>query len=472
MSKHILAGTATQLNYFDTYSGGIVLSTDPSGITYFGNHLFISDSEINETGSAADSGYFVGHNIFETSLDGSVVYGQYMTSPLNGSIEPTGICYNPIDGYFYITNDDTRSLYQYEFNDEGFSLLNSWKLKQELFDLTDYGIEDPEGIGVNPITGHLIIADGEDGSFGGRRILIVEVSDNSISLVDSFSVADNITDPEGVTYHENSGHLFIMSGPDRMIFEFDIEGNYIDEYDISGFLPLPRSAQGLTFAPSSADNSRLSLYFSDGGLDESPERARVYEADLGDEISLSVQLSSFNSQARAGAVNLSWETLSIHENITWAIEKRNQNNDEFVEIARLDQNANSGQGQFFEYQDTDVFPGNTYFYRLLDIDITGTVSIHQSISVSIAPESFSLAQNFPNPFNPGTIIQYNLPQDTYVLLDVYNTLGQKVQTLTNEELEAGVHQVEFNGQNFASGVYFYRIRAGAFQEVKKMILVK
>jgi len=83
-----------------------------------------------------------------------------------------------------------------------------------------------------------------------------------------------------------------------------------------------------------------------------------------------------------------------------------------------------------------------------------------------------LYQNYPNPFNPSTTIEYDLPKATDVRIEVYNTSGQKIQTLLNEKLAAGSHQVEFNAQNLSSGIYFYRIEAGEFQDVKKMILIK
>jgi hypothetical protein len=86
--------------------------------------------------------------------------------------------------------------------------------------------------------------------------------------------------------------------------------------------------------------------------------------------------------------------------------------------------------------------------------------------------SYKLSQNYPNPFNPSTTIRYNLPQSSYVTIEVYNITGQKIQTLLNDKMAAGSHQIEFNAQNLSSGVYFYRIEAGEFQDVKKMILIK
>ncbi|MGB5895162.1 MAG: sugar-binding protein, partial [Ignavibacteriaceae bacterium] len=86
--------------------------------------------------------------------------------------------------------------------------------------------------------------------------------------------------------------------------------------------------------------------------------------------------------------------------------------------------------------------------------------------------SYELAQNYPNPFNPVTQIQYSLEQSSNVTLRVFDVLGREVVTLINENQNAGRHVVNFDASNFASGIYFYRLEAGSFIQVKKMILMK
>jgi hypothetical protein len=87
------------------------------------------------------------------------------------------------------------------------------------------------------------------------------------------------------------------------------------------------------------------------------------------------------------------------------------------------------------------------------------------------PGTFFLGYNYPNPFNPTTTIRYGLPKATNVSLKIYNTLGQMVSTLVEERKEAGYHQVQWNA-NVPSGVYFYRLQAGEYVEIKRMILLK
>lgn len=88
------------------------------------------------------------------------------------------------------------------------------------------------------------------------------------------------------------------------------------------------------------------------------------------------------------------------------------------------------------------------------------------------PSSYVLDQNYPNPFNPSTKISYQLPQNGFVSLKVYNAIGKEVATLVNEEKSAGRYEVNFDAEGLSSGLYFYSIQAGSFQETKKMILLK
>jgi hypothetical protein len=86
--------------------------------------------------------------------------------------------------------------------------------------------------------------------------------------------------------------------------------------------------------------------------------------------------------------------------------------------------------------------------------------------------SFELAQNFPNPFNPTTVINYQLLANTLVTLKIYDVLGRLVKTLVEERQTAGPHSVTFNASTLSSGVYLYRLTAGSFVNTKKLILIK
>jgi hypothetical protein len=87
-------------------------------------------------------------------------------------------------------------------------------------------------------------------------------------------------------------------------------------------------------------------------------------------------------------------------------------------------------------------------------------------------KSFVLEQNYPNPFNPSTSIRYEIGRQQFVVLKVYDVLGEKIATLVNEEKPAGTYEINFNASALTSGVYFYTLDAGSFIETKKMILLR
>lgn len=102
--------------------------------------------------------------------------------------------------------------------------------------------------------------------------------------------------------------------------------------------------------------------------------------------------------------------------------------------------------------------------------IPGTTSVQQASNET--PSSFLMEQNFPNPFNPSTNIQFALPQSSYVILEVFSVTGERVDVLISEELNVGKYNYEWNGSNLTSGIYLYRLNAGSFVETRKMILLK
>ena len=88
------------------------------------------------------------------------------------------------------------------------------------------------------------------------------------------------------------------------------------------------------------------------------------------------------------------------------------------------------------------------------------------------PSEFSLEQNFPNPFNPSTTINFTLPEKEIVILKIYDVMGEEVAVLLNEEQPAGLHSVEFDASKLASGTYYYKLQAGSNIETRKMMLLK
>jgi hypothetical protein len=120
---------------------------------------------------------------------------------------------------------------------------------------------------------------------------------------------------------------------------------------------------------------------------------------------------------------------------------------------------------------TDGVAGNTgtllgWGLRFNNSVVVGTQNISE------LPYKFNLSQNYPNPFNPETNIKFSVPKQSKVILKIYDVLGQEVITLVNEYLAPGTYEKIFNASSFASGVYFYKLEAGEFNAVKKMVLIK
>jgi hypothetical protein len=103
---------------------------------------------------------------------------------------------------------------------------------------------------------------------------------------------------------------------------------------------------------------------------------------------------------------------------------------------------------------------------------TGTIVTGVNHNGNEIPKTYSLSQNYPNPFNPNTNIKFSIPKNSFVKLVVFDVTGQEVASIVNEQLNAGNYSYNFDASNIATGVYFYKIQADGFSDVKKMMLIK
>jgi len=115
--------------------------------------------------------------------------------------------------------------------------------------------------------------------------------------------------------------------------------------------------------------------------------------------------------------------------------------------------------------------GSTYTTRP-NIALMINLITNEEKNITSVPDKYSLAQNYPNPFNPVTSIKYQIPKNTFVTIKIYDILGKEVRTLVNEVKSAGNYSVMFDASSLSSGVYFYKISAGEFSDVKRMVLIK
>ncbi len=186
---------------------------------------------------------------------------------------------------------------------------------------------------------------------------------------------------------------------------------------------------------------------------------------------LPVELTSFTASSTGDLVKLNWSTATEINSYLFEIQRSSDNNNWFT-VGDIQANGNSNSVKNYEYTDVSV-SGGKYYYRLKQIDNDGAFEFSEVVEVEVGiPTTYSISQNYPNPFNPSTKINYSIPTSGKVSICIYSITGELVQTLVNEQVEAGNYSVEFNGSNLASGTYFYRISANDFVQTKKMLLIK
>ena len=185
-----------------------------------------------------------------------------------------------------------------------------------------------------------------------------------------------------------------------------------------------------------------------------------------------VELTSFAANVNnSGQVVLNWSTATELNNQMFEIQ-RSADNNQFVTIGYVDGQGTTTEPQQYSYVDRTVETGK-YYYRLKQIDFGGQYEYSDVVEVDVnGPLTYKLEQNFPNPFNPSTVIKYSVANPGHVRLVVYNLVGEEVSVLVDGMVEAGFYQVSFDASNLPSGIYLYKLEAPGFVQIKKMMLMK
>ena len=190
------------------------------------------------------------------------------------------------------------------------------------------------------------------------------------------------------------------------------------------------------------------------------------------DIPLPVELSSFTASLNQNTVNLKWVTKTEVNNSRFNVERR-INEGDWNTLGFVKGHGTTTESKEYSFIDKDLFAGGSKFqYRLKQIDNNGTFEYSDIVEVEVEPTEFELSQNYPNPFNPNTTIRFSIPKETQLKINIYNMLGELVETLTEGNYEAGYHKVTFNASPLPSGVYIYRIESNEFVQIKKMVLMK
>lgn len=213
----------------------------------------------------------------------------------------------------------------------------------------------------------------------------------------------------------------------------------------------------------------------------------------GGDNALPVELSSFTAESVSGGVLLKWTTESEIENLGFLLERKTAGTSwqEIVSYKNDDALMGHGTGSFatdYEYTDKLVQQGNTYEYRLADVDENGVVTYHATREVFVESNPLAtIADNFtvmayPNPFNPSTTIRYSIPvvetlHATSLHIAIYDITGKLVTTLANKEQPSGWYEIQWNGTNqngkeVPGGVYLSRVTVGNAVKTNKLILLR
>lgn len=403
----------------------------------------------------------------------------FFLSPFNFSNEPgdsSGVISSRFDVVVsgFIPEHDEDVLQSFF---EGYSSYNGTQFSgrtynhssTSIFNSLSYASENDYELVIRSYTGLVQAIDLAD-DFPDLQIVMPSGSN---SFVESFS-GDIMNCPVIVT---GAGLEHNVTGYTLEFFSIDPIGNYLSSFSngyIAGQLAFLADYLGLTYdearmlARKTASMDGVFDYF-DGFGSINSEKAI--------DVSLPVELTLFSATIQTNNVNLIWRTETEINNLGFEIERKvhsnpsqNGNNSKWVKIGFVPGlGTTTNPQEYFYLDDINMISSTTIAYRLKQVDFNGEYEYSDEVLVeNIVPVDFELKQNYPNPFNPSTIIKYAVGRQQFVVLKVYDVLGEEIATLVNEEKSAGTYEIKFDASVFTSGVYFYTLEAGSFIETKKM----
>jgi hypothetical protein len=287
---------------------------------------------------------------------------------------------------------------------------------------------------------------------------VISANSNSIKYYANGTLCCDLPLYTSYNYNENNASLVLSQGPPWETFW--------GETPSLGDNPNPEHYGDVEYAWLNYDSLVVFVLAGNNGLG----------AYFAPGLSLPVELTSFTAENINDEVVLKWSTATETNNSGFEVERSKKSNvksqNDWLKISFIGGKGTTTEKTDYVFRDKITLPG-TYVYRLKQIDFDGTASYSYEVEVEITgPKEFALYQNYPNPFNPSTTIKFALPVESRVKINVYNTLGQLVETLVDKEMESGYHEVNFDASKLSSGIYLYQLQANDYISVKKMILLK
>lgn len=337
-------------------------------------------------------------------------------------------------------------------------------------DIVSSGLVSPGYVAYDAPSGKVYFA---DNGLGMKKIIRCNADGTVLE-----DVVTGLNQVWGIAFNTADNNIYwIDSGIDK-IQKGNVSSLPVSKVDVvSGLTGNPR---GLVI---DADNSLI--YWTDNTTDDI-SRATTSGASVTSLISgipypqgiainwnsaVPVEISSFTSLLNRNSVKLSWTTVMEMNNRGFSIERKSTG--EFKEIAFVSGNGSSNHEINYSFEDRNLQVGS-FRYRLKQMDYNGNYEYYNLTNEVIigVPQQFRLLQNYPNPFNPVTNIEFELPQNSFVELKIFDITGREVSSILNQNLTAGYHKYSFDASGISSGAYFYRINAGSFSDMKKMIVLK
>ncbi|KAA3605228.1 MAG: DUF5050 domain-containing protein [Calditrichaeota bacterium] len=315
------------------------------------------------------------------------------------------------------------------------------------------GLDSPDGIAVDVTNSKIYWSEGSGGS---ATIKKANLDGSSITTLIT-NGANGLNRPRGIDIDETNSKMYFADRNGNKIQRSDLDGSNVEDLVTSGISSPFGVSLGVTDTP------------------------------------LAVELDSFTTRQIENAIQLFWSTASEKDNEGFNV-YRKTGNGFYTQIASYKGNSellgalNSSTSNNYSFTDnSELRNGETYTYYISDIETNGLETKHeeqaQSVRFTLNEEiaqtklDYVLAQNFPNPFNPSTKINFQIAKEQDVKLEVYNLKGELVKELVNEKMNKGSHSAKWNGTDtfgnqVSSGTYFYKISAGTFIQTNKMILLK
>ncbi len=202
-----------------------------------------------------------------------------------------------------------------------------------------------------------------------------------------------------------------------------------------------------------------------------------------DNSELPVQLVSFSGTKQGSRTILKWKTATEVDNYGFdiqraVVETHGNASLQWTKIGFVKGAGTSNSPHYYSFTDNNFDTHIDQKYRLKQINTDGKFSFSNVVQIKSKTQTqYSLENNYPNPFNPTTTIYFSIPKKSFVILKVYNSLGEKVKTLKDAEMKKGEHKIKFSADGLASGVYYYRLFAKStngkkYSSAKEMILLK